>query len=206
MPLEVFPTLWNEENPCLLMERGWRAGASPSAAGIARKTRASSRKVELMAPLGMRWRGLDPPSRAGETRTAKSVTPKRRRVAAGTRPACGAGRRFRPVVEAWAARPDLLRAWDTRVTTASATQPRHGTRAERAQPHSNRRAASSAPVIVRPKAMRVFRPGSTRITRETRHPRLGYDLAVQALGYDVTFGRWTPTQTRNQPPRGAFRH
>jgi XTP/dITP diphosphohydrolase len=208
VPLEVFPTLWNEENPCLLMAKVLRVPRrfTEKKLVIASHNKGKLREmVELMAPLGIEVvlasdLGLPEPD---ETEDSYIGNAKLKAVAAATAsglPALADDSGLS--VEALGGAPGIYSArWADK-----------GADGERdfnigmdhvlreLSPHANRRARFvSALALCWPDGhCELFEAWvEGEIIDEKRGTKgFGYDPIFKPLGYDVTFGEMDPDHKR----------
>jgi XTP/dITP diphosphohydrolase len=213
VPLEVFPTLWNEENPCLLMAKVVRVPRrfSERKLVIASHNKGKLKEmVELMAPLGIEVvpagdLGLPEPD---ETEDSYIGNAKLKALAAAKASGLpGLADDSGLSVEALGGRPGIYSArW------ADKNGPGGQAGGERdfnigmervlreLAPHSSRRARFvSALALAWPDGhCELFEAGiEGEIIHEKRGVRgFGYDPIFRPLGYDVTFGEMDPDHKR----------
>ncbi|MGH8735065.1 MAG: RdgB/HAM1 family non-canonical purine NTP pyrophosphatase, partial [Burkholderiales bacterium] len=208
VPLEVFPTLWNEENPCLLMAKVLRVPRrfTEQKLVIASHNKGKLREmVELMAPLGIAVVlagdvGLPEPDETEDSYIGNAKLKAQAAARASGLPALADDSGLS--VEALAGQPGIYSArW--------ADKGHDGERdfnigIERVlrelAPHSNRRARFvSALALCWPDGhCELFEAWvEGEIIHEKRGSRgFGYDPLFKPLGYDVTFGEMDPDHKR----------
>ena len=221
VPLEVFPTLWNEENPCLLMAKVLRVPRrfTERKLVIASHNKGKLKEmVELMAPLGIEVvlasaLGLPEPE---ETEDSYIGNAKLKAVAAAKAsglPALADDSGLS--VEALGGQPGIYSArWADKGQGSSNGERDFNIGMERVlrelAPHSNRRARFvSALALCWPDGhCELFEAWvDGEIIHEKRGTRgFGYDPLFKPLGYDVTFGEMDPDHKREISHRAeAFR-
>jgi len=218
VPLEVFPTLWDEENPCLLMAKVLRVPRrfTERKLVIASHNKGKLKEmVELMAPLGIEVvlasdLGLPEPD---ETEDSYIGNAKLKAVAAARAsglPALADDSGLS--VEALGGQPGIYSArWADKGHDGERDFNIGMERVLRElSPHSNRRARFvSALALCWPDGhCELFEAWvDGEIIHEQRGTRgFGYDPLFKPLGYDVTFGEMDPDHKREISHRAeAFR-
>ena len=208
VPLEVFPTLWNEENPCLLMAKTLRVPRrfTENKLVIASHNKGKLREmVELMAPLGIEVvlaseLGLPEPEETEDTYLGNAKLKAQAAAQASGLPALADDSGLS--VEALGGQPGIYSArWADKGHDGERDFNIGMERVLRELgPHSNRRARFvSALALAWPdghcELFEAWVDGD--IIHEKRGNRgFGYDPIFRPLGYDITFGEMDPDHKR----------
>ena len=218
VPLEVFPTLWDEENPCLLMAKVLRV---PRRFADKKLVIASHNKgklkemVELMAPLGIEVvlagdLGLPEPDETEDSYVGNAKLKAVAAMKASGLPALADDSGLS--VEALGGQPGIYSArWADKGHDGERDFNIGMERVLRElSPHSNRRARFvSALALAWPDGhCELFEAWvEGEIIHEKRGSRgFGYDPIFKPLGYDVTFGEMDPAHKQEISHRAeAFR-
>jgi XTP/dITP diphosphohydrolase len=218
VPLEVFPTLWNEENPCLLMAKVLRVPRrfTENKLVIASHNKGKLKEmVELMAPLGIEVvlagdLGLPEPDETEDSYVGNAKLKAQAAAKASGLPALADDSGLS--VEALGGQPGIYSArWADKGHDGERDFNIGMERVLRElSPHSNRRARFvSALALAWPDGhCELFEAWvEGEIIHEKRGSRgFGYDPIFKPLGYDVTFGEMDPAHKQEISHRAeAFR-